>query len=300
MVPPRLHAALLALFVTFLWSTSWVLIKLGLHDLPPLPFAGLRYALAFLCLLPFALLEGTRTSRWPGPRELRGLVLLGLVQYTLTQGAQFLALAYLPATTLSLLLTFTPALVAALAAALLRESLTAAQAWGTLLLLGGAALYFGPQAGSGVSPIGLAVALIGLLANASQVLLGRAFGRAGRLSALQITTVSMGAGAAALLSGGTLTQGWPVLTEHHLLLLGWLAVVNTALAFTLWNVALRHLSALEASLINNTMLVQIALLALVFLNERPSAVQWAGMALALVGVVIAQRFSPPRPQRPRA
>lgn len=51
-------AVLLALFVTFLWSTSWVLIKLGLQaSLPPVTFAGLRYTLAFLCLLPFVLMN---------------------------------------------------------------------------------------------------------------------------------------------------------------------------------------------------------------------------------------------------
>ena len=36
-----------ALLVTFLWSTSWVLIKIGFADIPPLTFAGLRYTLAF-------------------------------------------------------------------------------------------------------------------------------------------------------------------------------------------------------------------------------------------------------------
>jgi len=41
-----------ALFVTFLWSTSWVLIKWGLPSIPPLTFAGLRYVMAFLCLAP--------------------------------------------------------------------------------------------------------------------------------------------------------------------------------------------------------------------------------------------------------
>ena len=35
-----------------------VLIVIGLEDIPALPFAGLRYALAFLCLLPFALRGG--------------------------------------------------------------------------------------------------------------------------------------------------------------------------------------------------------------------------------------------------
>jgi drug/metabolite transporter (DMT)-like permease len=44
--------------VTFLWSTSWVLIKIGLRgDLPPITFAGLRYGLATLCLAPFVLLN---------------------------------------------------------------------------------------------------------------------------------------------------------------------------------------------------------------------------------------------------
>jgi drug/metabolite transporter (DMT)-like permease len=43
---PRLRAILQALFVTFLWSTSWVLVKIGLEDIPAVTFAGLRYFLA--------------------------------------------------------------------------------------------------------------------------------------------------------------------------------------------------------------------------------------------------------------
>ena len=51
-------AVLQALFVTFLWSTSWVLIRIGLEDIPALTFAGLRYTIAFLCLLPLVLVRG--------------------------------------------------------------------------------------------------------------------------------------------------------------------------------------------------------------------------------------------------
>jgi drug/metabolite transporter (DMT)-like permease len=50
---PHLAAVLQALLVTLLWSTSWVLVKFGLADIPALTFAGLRYTVAFLCLLPF-------------------------------------------------------------------------------------------------------------------------------------------------------------------------------------------------------------------------------------------------------
>ena len=49
---PRLLAILQAVFVTFLWSTSWVLIKRNISEIPPLTFAGLRYSIAFLILLP--------------------------------------------------------------------------------------------------------------------------------------------------------------------------------------------------------------------------------------------------------
>ena len=44
-------ALLQALLVTFIWSLSWVFIKIGLQGIPPITFAGLRYVLAFTCLL---------------------------------------------------------------------------------------------------------------------------------------------------------------------------------------------------------------------------------------------------------
>jgi drug/metabolite transporter (DMT)-like permease len=45
-------AILIALFVVFLWATSWVLIKIGLEQIPALTFAGLRYTMGFILLLP--------------------------------------------------------------------------------------------------------------------------------------------------------------------------------------------------------------------------------------------------------
>jgi len=41
----------------------------------------------------------------------------------------------------------------------------------------------------------------------------------------------------------------------------WLAVANTAFAFTLWNRTVRSLSATKSATVSNTMLVQIAVLA---------------------------------------
>ena len=84
------------------------------------------------------------------------------------------------------------------------------------------------------------------------------------------------------------------------LLVAWLALVNTALAFTLWNLSLRSLTALESAAINNTMVIQIALLAWVFLDESPGAVGAAGLVLVSVGVFLAQAAGGSRRRRARS
>lgn len=41
-MPPHIIAVFQALFVVFLWATSWVFVKIGLQDIPPVTFAGWR------------------------------------------------------------------------------------------------------------------------------------------------------------------------------------------------------------------------------------------------------------------
>lgn len=286
---PHGQAVLQALFVTFLWSTSWVLIKIGLEDIPALPFAGLRYLLAFLCLLPFAFRSGQLVPlRRLSPAMWVRLTLLGLLFYTITQGAQFLSLFYLPALTTSLLLSFTTILVALLGIGLLRERPAAMQWSGMGLYLAGILVYFYPLTVPSGEGLGLIVALAGVLANALSSILGRDVNRSGELEPVAVTVVTMGIGAFPLLVVGIAIQGWPQLTSVHWAIILWLAVVNTALAFTLWNHSLRILSAMESSIINNTMLFQIALLAWLFLGEPLSWRHVVGMILAALGTLLVQ------------
>ena len=263
---PHLGAVLQALLVTFLWSTSWVLIKIGLKDIPALTFAGLRYSLAFLCLLPFILRPAGRISLGSlSGRKWTRLIVLGLLFYAVTQGAQFLGLAYLPALTVSLLLNFTTIVVALLGIFLLAERPTALQWSGVFLNIVGIVIYFYPVAIPASQAVGLIVVAVGVLANAGASILGRHINRDRDIPPLIVTIISMGVGAIVLLMTGVLTQGFPHLNPVHWAIIGWLAVVNTAFAFTLWNHTLRTLSAMASSIINSTMLVQIAVLAWLFL-----------------------------------
>ena len=136
--------------------------------------------------------------------------------------------------------------------------------------------------------MGLIVVAVGVLANAGSSILGRRVNRAGDVSPLTVTIVRKGVAATLLLVSGSLIQGFPHLDLAHWAIIGWLAVVNTALAFTLWNHTLRALSATESSIINSTMLVQIAVLAWLFLGERLTWQEIIGMTLAGIGVLIVQ------------
>jgi drug/metabolite transporter (DMT)-like permease len=286
---PHLRAIFQALLVTFLWSTSIILVKIGLKNIPALPFAGLRYIIAFGCLLPFMF----RRERIASLRRLSAgawlrLITLGLLFYSVTQGAQFLSLFYLPAVSTSLLLSFTTVVVGLLGIVLLRETPTAIQWSGTGLYLLGVLLYFYPLKFATHTVIGIVVALVGVFANALSSILGRHINRGGELDPMTVTIVSMGIGSVVLLATGILIQGVPRLTLTNWLIILWLAVLNSAFAFTLWNRTLRTLTAMQSSVINNTMLFQIAILAWIVLNERLTWREGIGVGLAVIGVAIVQ------------
>ena len=245
---PRLRAILQALFVTVLWSTSWVLIKRTLDDVPSLTFAGLRYTIAFLILLPML---------WKHKAEVRALSLnewgqlatLGVVFYTLTQGGQFVTLNHLEAVSFSLILNFTTLIVAVFGIIFLREIPSRLQWGGIAVFILGVLIYFAPALTQPSIPqaegrwLGFALAGATVFANAVSGVLGRKINRSGTISPLVVTVISMGIGATLLLGIGAVVQGIPPLSGATWAVIVWLAVVNTAFAFLLWNTSLQVLSA---------------------------------------------------------
>ena len=288
----HITALLQAVFVTFLWSTSWVLIKFGLRNqLPALTFAGLRYFTAFLCLIPFVLFNPSEHERIKrlSRTDWFWLFVLGVFVITLTQGAQFLSLAYLPAAMVSLVANLTSVVVGVAGIWLIQEAPSRLQWIGVGVTVLGVGLYFLPVNLAGMVGFGLLIAVFGMLSNAASSLLGRKINLQEHLSPLVVTFTSMGIGSVLLLATGILTQGFGTPTLSDWAIIGWLAVVNTAFAFTVWNHTLRTLSAIESSVVNSLMMPQIALLAYVFLGETLSIKELAGLLLVGIGVVIVQR-----------
>ena len=203
--PSRLKAIIIALVVTTIWATSWILIKIGLKDIPALTFAGLRYTLATLILLPFLLRKPIRkeiktlsTNSWIK------LVFTGIVLYAVAQGGQFLGLSYLPSVTVGLILNLCSLFVALIAYAVIKEKPTWLQWLGVFLNLAGVIIYFSPFQGFTGNPLGWIFASLSLAANVVGTVLGRDINKGGRINPIITTTVSMGIGALLMLGTGIL------------------------------------------------------------------------------------------------
>lgn len=93
-------ALLEAVVVTFLWSSSYVLVKFGLRWMTPLTLVALRYIVASLILLAAALVRG-ETAPLGEPGVLLRLGFLGLSGIAVGQGLQVLGLFHLPAVTVT-------------------------------------------------------------------------------------------------------------------------------------------------------------------------------------------------------
>lgn len=287
----HLRAILLGLLVTTLWSTSWVLIKFGLRDsLPPITFAGLRYIIAFICLVPFIAFNPVeRQSLRSIPRKTWWLLaLLGVVYYAMTQGTMYMSLATLSAATLSLLLNLTPVLVALFSTAQHSESPTLQQWLGIVLAAGGVLVFFLPVSLQSIQLPGLIFGIICLVSNAASSLLGRKANHTSGLSPLLVTAISMGFGGAIMLLVGGISQGFGRINLSQWAVILWLAVVNTALAFTIWNKTLQTLTAVESSIINSAMMPQVAILAWLFLEEPLNLRQVIGLVLVGLGTLVVQ------------
>ena len=283
-------AVIQALFVTVLWSSSWVIIKFGLEEIPPLTFSGLRYSIAAGILLAviFSKPDLRRTVRGKTTRWWGLMIMYGLLFVSITQGAMFVGLSLLESITVSMLLGLTPIFVLIFGVFLLRETPTKGEIGWITLGIFGVLLYFYPIDIAGVQVLGLIVVTCGIIANALSSILGRSINRQKLAPAIVVTGVSMTFGSIFLLMAGIVVEGFVILSPISIFYILWLSVVNTAFAFTLWNKVMQTLRAVDSSIINGTMLPQIVVLSIVFLGEFPETLDWIGLLLVGLSALLVQ------------
>ncbi len=274
-----------ALIVNLIWSSSFIIVKIVLADLGPFTISGLRYLIGALFLLPFMLREKEKS---PLTRKTWGLlILLGLSAYAIGNGAMFWSLRYLPATTVSFLmgtLTVTTLIVGIF---LLKEIPSKMQIIGVLITLGGTALFFanGMQGGE---TLGLIIFGIGVIGFTTFGILGRKIARVGTVGTLRLTTIPLALGGGITLIIAFLLEGLPSAPPATWGLILFLAVVNTAIGYILYNHALQTLNAFQMNIALNLTPVWTAIFGFFLLNERLESLQMLGIAVMIAGVMLVQ------------
>lgn len=285
--PSRLFAIGEALLVNVIWASTFVLVKIGLENaLGPLTLAGLRYFGGFVLLLP--LLGQSQHAHLPRRVSVWvRLVLIGISAYTVANGALFWGLQYIPATTGSLLLNFIPVIVLLMGIAWLKEIPTLIQVSGVVVAMLGSVLFFSPGLSAG-DPLGIAVVSIGLLGFGVFGILGREIARDQMTDTLSLTAIPLAFGGGLLLLIALPIEGLPQPLPLAWLVVGWLALVNTAFAYVVYYHSLQTLTAFEANMLTSLAPVITAALAFLFLGETLEGIQFVGMAIVLIGVILSQ------------
>jgi len=86
---PQLVADLSLLFVALSWGATFIIVKTAVEDLPPLPFLAVRFALAFITLLPFLYFQREHLNKAAIVKGLLIGVLLFLGYLSQTIGLQY-------------------------------------------------------------------------------------------------------------------------------------------------------------------------------------------------------------------
>ena len=293
---PRTLAVLALVGANAIWGGSAVASKAVLSHLPPLTLACLRVAIALAVLAPLVAHDGGRPTRgYP-------TALLGLTGVALFCVFQNVGLRDASAANTALINGGIPVLTALLAAVLLGERLGGRRLAGLLVSGGGVAaiVLLGTGATLGASSLGNLLAVAGAVSFAVYAVLGRRTFDAG--NALAIVAGSTRYGLLFLLPGAGLelaTVGVGPLTMSDVLLLLYLGVGCSALAFVLCGYGLARLDAGQGAVFGNLKPVVGVMLAVALLGESLTPGQLGGGALVLLGVGLASgRPSPEQADMP--
>ncbi len=257
------------LLLSLIWGSTWLFIKLGLEDLPPITFAGIRFLLASVPLMILLLARRVQLPR--SGRDWWTMIVTGLLTITLTYGLVFWGENFISSGLTAILFSVCPLITLLMAHFFVpNETLTLNRLGGILLGIGGVALIFYQQI-----QLDNSMALWGSLAIFGSALASSVSGilvknRTHHLDPTLITTVQMVAGFIPLLAIGIPLEGNPFHFEWTPLAVGalfYLAIIGSALPFVLLYWLIKHMDVTHTMLISMSSTLVAVLLGWLVLDE---------------------------------
>jgi drug/metabolite transporter (DMT)-like permease len=280
----RFRSDALLLLVAIIWGSSFAVQRVSVQHLGVFLFNGLRFLLAALILLPFA-----RPKNHLECHDYAWIGLAGLCAFA-GSALQQAGLKFTTAANAGFITSLYVVLVPVLLFVIWKQRVSWVAWTAALLAVAGAMLLSTGGTGfqlAGKSTAGDGLVLLGAAGWAFHVI---AVGRGARRMA--VLTFSTGQ----YLVAGILNMVLGLALENRLLnglAVAWwtvvyIAVVSTAIGYTLQAVGQRHAPPSDAAIILSLESVFAALFGYLFLSERLSAVQGLGCVMIFSAVLLAQ------------
>jgi drug/metabolite transporter (DMT)-like permease len=288
-----MKARLVWLVLCGIWGSTWLFIKLGLEDLPPITFAGIRFVIS--CAILVVLIRARNIALPSKSRDWLLLLVTGVMSFTLNYGLVFWGEQYISSGLAALLQSTLPAFGLVFAHLHLPgERMTWAKSVGVILGVFGVAVVFSNQlaiAGGKALAGCIALVLSALFAAYSNVLV-KAHGK--NLEPAILAAGQMFFGLIPLMLVGLLLEGNPLAfrwTPMAVVSMLYLAVVGSVIAFLLYYWLVHNMDVTKSMLIALVTPVVAVVLGMVVLGEELTWRTILGglMIMAGIGLIVVRK-----------
>lgn len=270
-----------------IWGSTWIVIRGGLRDLPPLTSAGVRFAIAAVIMIAVAALLHRKEGGADPPLWL--WVVQGTMSFAISYGVVYHAETVLSSGLVALLFGVYPMLQAAAGHFFLADERLVPRQWlGFIAGFGGLFLLFRHDLQS-FGPAGVPTGLVTMISPVAVVIGTTLVKRYGQgVSSTLLNRNGMLFGAGLLLAVAGLTErdasvSWTIPAIASVL---YLAVMGTVVTFSLYFWLLRTIPAHRMALIAYVTPAIALVLGWVFADEPVTGSTVAGAACVLSGVLL--------------
>jgi drug/metabolite transporter (DMT)-like permease len=281
----RIRLILSFLYLSIVWGTTYLFIKIGLAYWPPFMMAAARSLLACVTLMAILAVRRNAVSEqvaWRGP------ILFGIINGT-AMACLFWGERYISSGQAAVLIGTVPLFTMIFSRWWFKEAFTRHRMLGAAVGLGGVMLAMLHREGAGFAGsdamriLGQAAVLVTAVGYAAAYAVSKQHFRGNLLHSTAIHLGTSGIWLAVLSALFEPNAAWPALTLPAIGSVVYLAVLGSAVAYCLKSFLLRHLPSGQATytaLINPVVAVALGA---AFFGERVTAPGAAGMLLVLLG-----------------
>lgn len=258
---------------------------------PVFVLAGLRFAIAALCMLPWLKRQPGESRLQPGDH--RRLFITGLFGNVLFTLCILQGVAWSSAMAAGVVMATLPGVVALLARVWLKEPVPRTTWLGVACAVAGVAMValqgpLTPHLTAKHSLAGHALLLCAVLCEATNLVLAR---RLAQTVSPQRITAWVNLWSLLLMAPLALWQGWPLSMAHipllHWAALAFYAIASSVIAVWLWMRGALHVPAARAGLFTVCLPIAATAVGVLWLGETLTMMKATAVLLALVGIVLA-------------